>query len=427
MDISYEIVVDFLTTNEVNYELSIRGFARGFEELKKRKCLRRLLASDIKRSGISYTCSSFVLATDGAEIDSSIDSVSSLIGSYSGSADTIGIEIRSRLNHLKGRLLRIVSEQESILSFKNERLMTVMSLEDDFCSKTSDATPAEGGLPSVERPGSRVAVLRDNGPRVAPDPDMTEAGVGNPITSVTRTHDNLFVPVYKWNLSFDGSQPLGEFLMRLEATRVARCCSKEALFRSAIDIFTGEALAWFRMVVSQGVQDWDSLVVALRKHFLPSNNDFSLTQNMYARRQGINESITRYVTNIHDMMLQLSIPLTDEQLIQIIRGNLLPPYGPHLHQKQFRTVQELVDFLVSLEDTVLKAEAFLVARSPRPRSISTLNNVSAKLQCWNCGQTGHLFSKCNIERKKFCYRCGDPLHLASACSLPPPGKAKSDN
>ena len=58
------------------------------------------------------------------------------------------------------------------------------------------------------------------------------------------------VPVYKWGLRFDGQggQSVGAFLERVEEIRRARRVTHEELFKSAVDLFAGQALVWYRSV-----------------------------------------------------------------------------------------------------------------------------------------------------------------------------------
>lgn len=245
------------------------------------------------------------------------------------------------------------------------------------------------------------------------------------ISEVPPSSGNRVVPPHKWNVSFDGSQPVNEFLLRIEELRIARQCSKETLFKSAVDIFSGDALVWFRMIQSQGVCDWDSLVAALRAHFLPTDSDFEITQKIFSRTQLPNEKIILFMANLHGLIQQLSTPLPDHQLITIIKRNILPYYGPYLVTEHFDSVKDLSDFLVLMEPTILRNKAALtcsgahVATNRRSVSSRPVNNnavVSAvPLMCWNCSQPGHRFSQCAVTRSRFCYRCGDRSHLANSC------------
>lgn len=183
MEISYEMDVFCLTNSEVNYELSIRGFGLGNEDVKRRKCLRRLLVEDAKRPDTDYTCSSFALDTDGVEIDASIASVSSMVESSSGILESTVVEIRSRLNHLMGRVLRIPSEDKAIRSFRNERLIHILALEDDFLM--ADVLPAEGGQTVVEPDYSNVVPQNDDSFATDPAPDMTEVVPDTLVTCVS--------------------------------------------------------------------------------------------------------------------------------------------------------------------------------------------------------------------------------------------------
>ena len=64
--------------------------------------------------------------------------------------------------------------------------------------------------------------------------------------SGTHAMSNNYFPLYKWNVSFDGTGSVTSFLERLEELRESRQVSKDQMFQSAVDLFKGDALLWFR-------------------------------------------------------------------------------------------------------------------------------------------------------------------------------------
>lgn len=77
-------------------------------------------------------------------------------------------------------------------------------------------------------------------------------------TRTTSTSSSRAQPVSKWQLKFSGD-PRGmsvhSFLERVGELRVARGVSPQQLFESAIDLFDGKALLWYRSN-RQRFSDW---------------------------------------------------------------------------------------------------------------------------------------------------------------------------
>lgn len=77
-------------------------------------------------------------------------------------------------------------------------------------------------------------------------------------TSIPRT------PLSKWNVTFDGTTSITDFLKRVKELRFSRRVSKQQLLVSAVEIFTGRALIWLRSMRNR-IHTWDDLVVELRE------------------------------------------------------------------------------------------------------------------------------------------------------------------
>ena len=83
------------------------------------------------------------------------------------------------------------------------------------------------------------------------------------------------------------------FLDRVDELRHARGASKQDLFLSAIDIFTGNALVWFRSIKNT-VDTWDDLFEIFRNEFLPSHLDFDVWEKIRNYKQDFSEVYNLY-------------------------------------------------------------------------------------------------------------------------------------
>lgn len=69
---------------------------------------------------------------------------------------------------------------------------------------------------------------------------------------------------------------------QVEELSFARNISKEALFRSAVELFSGQALVWYRYA-RNNCDNWDELVSLLRKDFLSPRHDKELKEEINSR------------------------------------------------------------------------------------------------------------------------------------------------
>lgn len=417
MDFTYDIDVDYLLTCEINYELTIRGFPNGGDDSKRRKCLRRLLAADLKRPGVEYVWSVFNRDTDGAEIDVSITSVSSLVESFAGNIDASYQEIRSRLNHIKGRLRRITSTDPNVEAFRNDRLVSIIALEDDLLMKVADASPTEGGPVVVESDRPIATTSGNNVSATIPIADMTEVLVDHHAPHFNLPCQQHNIKLFKWGVSFDGKQPVLDFLERIEELRIARRVSKEDLFQSAVELFCDDALRWFR-TMKFNFHNWDSLVQALKSHFLPPDYDHDVLLEIYGRKQKPHEKVVNFITSMLTLMARLCVPLSEEDQVKNITRNVLPGYRQQLVLIKPKTVSQLTSILVEFEPTIVtNVEAVKLKKDLGSlASPETQSNASNTLVCWNCQGVGHISFKCDKPRTKFCFGCGKRGVTRYACS-----------
>lgn len=100
------------------------------------------------------------------------------------------------------------------------------------------------------------------------------------------TRRNHSVPVYKWRLSFDGghNQSIGAFLERVEELSRARSVSHTELFESAVDLFSGTSLVWYRSTM-QRIISWDELRREMRTVFRSPDYEFRHNQEIFNRFQ----------------------------------------------------------------------------------------------------------------------------------------------
>lgn len=218
----------YLLHDELNYELRIRGIVTTKKDaVVKRKMLTRALEIE-KHRNLNLVDPDYDFETEVNTINNALDSLRTLITDFEGPETDSGYKrIRTRLIYITNRVKRIDTpeegeDKESIKGFKDESYATCCELEALLHDKIS----------------SNILV---------PDLNVSSAAVSEIVTTATQNSAKA-IPVYKWNLHFSGDDnfSLKSFLVRVEELSAARKVSNEELFSSAIDLFSGSALLWFR-------------------------------------------------------------------------------------------------------------------------------------------------------------------------------------
>lgn len=281
-------------------------------------------------------------------------------------------------------------------------------------------------------------------------------------------HRPKSIPVGQWRLVFDGDlsrQGVNAFIERVEELRQSRHVSRAELFESAIELFEGEALVWYRSIKSR-VRSWDDIVRLLREEYVPADYELELWEEIRSRRQGAKERIGGYFAAMINLFSRLSSPPSEKERVDILRRNLDPYFIHSLGLVDCASVDELRQSCRRLENNRQLADKSHThrfsrqkllepelayretprskmgqwkprepsegsvgaqrdrrvrfsnegRRSPSPIASTSDANSGPNLKCWNCSQPGHRYGRCPKPRQRFCYRCGSRSHLATTCS-----------
>lgn len=259
-----------------------------------------------------------------------------------------------------------------------------------------------------------------------------------------------FIDVNRWNVKYDGLSSVNNFLDRIEELRISRGVTKDYLLRSAAELFTRDALLWYR---TNQFRSWDDLVLQLRETFQPYDYENGIWDELRRRTQGAQERVVIFVAAMEQLFNRLSVKPSEEDRLKLIRRNLLPYLQKQLALHQLQSIRDLVRVCRAIEETEIRVQQFcppptnyrnllepeLAYRKPSNNSfpisslISTgVNPVSqtetvAAIQstpgssrnpaslCWNCRDTGHRFRQCKQPRRMFCYKCGHENVIATRC------------
>ncbi|XP_031333880.1 uncharacterized protein LOC116163889 [Photinus pyralis] len=442
-----------LLIDEIKYELRIRGVVTDRPVDDKRKILNKLLAKERGRH-LTHIDPFYDFGREQDAINKTLESISNLVTEFEGneidSAFKRGI---SRLNHVSGRISRILipddddDQLEKIQKFKNESYATCLALEADLSDKATVGN-ATNTFPEIVNLNNTIMAQ----PTVPP---------------VIHT-SNKVIPVYKWNLKFNGDpRQLHPFLEKVLALHQSRGVSEKDLVASAGDLFVDKAFVWYRTIKSK-VTEWDDLVKLLKQKFLPPDFEEEIWNDIKARKQGKAESTTIFIAVMETLFSRLDRSPAEATKIKYIRQNLLPQYVTHLALTEINNLDQLVNCCEKIENAsylknksqnqdkinsfsflepeLLYSSQLSIDKGPnskefptatnkinfkfKPNRVSTVscsNNASSaqtnrtkvfhnsEIVCWNCGLPNHTYTSCKAKRSTFCYRCGERDFLSTNC------------
>lgn len=247
-----------------------------------------------------------------------------------------------------------------------------------------------------------------------------------------------YVPVFKWGIKFDSTGPsIASFLERVEELRRARGVTHQELFDSAVDLFAGPALVWYRSSAGR-IYSWTQLCRELREVFQPPDYDFRLQQEIFNRFQGEKESIDLYVAAMEGLYGRLSVNVPEVTRLTQIFHNLHPQLQDRLALVEIKTLEDLRTMGRRVEagrlrqirprpsasqgsslEPDLAYQDPVHRRAPLTGRVAVITEESTQRRfsgaCWNCGRDGHRFSFCRNPRKKFCYGCGKEDTVKKDC------------
>lgn len=234
------------------------------------------------------------------------------------------------------------------------------------------------------------------------------------------------VPVYKWNITYDGSACVRDFIERVEELALARNVSNASLFSSAVELFSDKALLWFR-VNRTSFSSWSEIVAALKDEFELQDHERRLLAQIRSTVQLQNENLSSYITRVLVLNNRLSSKLSDVDLLEILQCNMLPRY---IQKLSLSVIPDIIS-LKKLGKMIELADSRSSDRNPpKPNNSNSSrnNNFSNRRVDNNSGNVNPNFRKNsrhfyndnnrpsnNDFREVRCFRCGKPGVKAPAC------------
>lgn len=449
---------------EVKYELKIRGLSTDGKADELRKRLKTAFKNNtpVNLDVIS------ALDPDTELMDShdKLKELKDVVEDYEGDKGDFQ-RISARLLHLYQRVDRVcVDDEDGVLDedqqkskeeirSKTNDLIGALKKRSEDVSTNSDSSapptateetsvghasaPSTGITLGTSQPTEIQQPLRSTDKTTRPTSSIPRPTTANTDPTSAHQHspspvvpvgnfDSKAIPIYKWGLQFSNGpgQSVGAFLQRVEELQRARGISTTQLFQSAVDLFTGSALVWYRSTVGR-ISSWDELRKEMKVVFQTPDYDDMLTQEIMSRRQGDREPVDLYIASMEGLYSRLSVPATENDRLKQMLKNLNRYLQEKLCMFTIPTIEELRQLGRKAElgrmrasnvNTPAKACTVLEPDLAYQTSESSKHNVSKvayvntpkpiipKLKCWNCDEDGHRFTKCSKPRKVFCFRCG---------------------
>lgn len=263
------------------------------------------------------------------------------------------------------------------------------------------------------------------------------------LSLTTEEFSRGFKIISKWEVRFDGLTSVTNFMERVEELSHACGITSRQLLHSAIVLFTGVALSWFRSV-RENIRTWEELKTKLRETYLSSESEEEIWCDIRNRTQGPNEKTAIFCAHMKNLFRKLSQPPNEDTKLRIIRRNLLPFIQNQLALQHFNTTEELESAARIVEDVQVRTQrmrppptnSHLVAepecmyQRPRNSSVHVVTGAatsatlsapggdrSSQVTCWNCQRVGHFKGECTEPFRRHCFRCGRPDVTTQTCPV----------
>lgn len=429
----YKLNPHYLRKEMMSHELRVRGIKLSESATKDemRASLRSLLKIEQTIGACSYPPCDLDFESECERISAYLAEAKSVVGTISGAGARFKVySIQARLMHLHGRITRLLvddltAEQQRIRSEYLVDVLATLDSLDGVVRGNPDLSRQLQGASDVDPPPDDMSREHVCSSRI-------ETPVASAVHVVAQPQSmSVFKPqsLDKWNVKFSGDSKLitvHNFLERVAELRAARGVTEEQLFSSAVDLFTGKALVWFR-ANRHRFDDWKGLTGLLRRHFEPPDYRPRLFKEILERTQDTSESIVEYLSCMQALFARYG-GLDETVQLDILVRNLAPFYSTQL--SEVSSITDLEEECLKLETKKFRCDNYVPPSRRRQRFVEPdfafvaeepshvarvcdqgveidsmerqpRRRETVPIQCWNCGKDGHIARVCRSRRTSF--------------------------
>lgn len=132
----------------------------------------------------------------------------------------------------------------------------------------------------------------------------------------------------KWSLRFSGGPrdlPVDEFVFRVETLARLANLSYQALALGLHQILTGNASSWYWVYIrNEPFATWAMVRAALIAAFQSNVSDVAIRRRIMDRLQRPSERFMEFCIAVQELEVRLSVRMSDAELLEILRRNMLP-------------------------------------------------------------------------------------------------------
>lgn len=224
------------------------------------------------------------------------------------------LRTQNLLNHLYHRINRIISDDSTKLQYE-ACVVQFKNFTDSFNA------------------------LKNKKDEPLPSTSHNESPIQNLPLNISVTCDRASTDIGK--VKYDGKTCVRAFIQRITEFCSTRNIPESKALSYATEIFTGDALHWYRSVRDR-VSTWYDLLELLKNDFDQSDYDYRLLAEIRSRTQGETENITIYLSIMSGLFSRLSKNISEDDKIEIILHNIRPCYATVLAStSEIRTLESL--------------------------------------------------------------------------------------
>lgn len=349
---SVKLHPDKLNKEELEYEIKIRGVAPTGTVKDLEKSLKQLIK--LQKEGHSFKLTYDFVAKDELLLCKTklSDIKQSLSEEFSY---TLARKLEARLAHILARIENITSQDKNEIEERSKLLSSALECLREFESKQQSLSskPKQDNPVDVDFQTKMLQKTNTSTPiKIQNNSDIDNSSTHQVSQLLANTSINSKFNITEWGLKFSGESDalgLNAFLERVNELSESRGVSTQQIFRSAVELFEGKALVYYRSLKDK-ITDWNTLCEYFRDEFLPRDFNEKIWEQIKSRTQGDKESIAIYVAFMNNLFSRLTVQVDESVKLKILRKNILPFYQNQLLLVDVHSIDDLIKLCRKIED-----------------------------------------------------------------------------